>query len=72
MYSVSGNRNSNQKLIPQASQALDQMKFEIAAEFGVILGPDTTSRQNGSVGGEITKRLVTFAEQQLSAGSIRM
>lgn len=70
MYST--NRNSNQKLVPQAFQALDQMKYEIAAEFGVILGPDTTSRQNGSVGGEITKRLVSFAEQQLSAGSIRM
>ncbi|RNB80449.1 alpha/beta-type small acid-soluble spore protein [Brevibacillus nitrificans] len=65
---LSGSGNSNQKLVPQASQALDQMKYEIAAEFGVILGPDTSSRQNGSVGGEITKRLVSFAEQQLSGG----
>lgn len=58
--------NSNQKLVPQAAQALDQMKYEIAQEFGVNLGADTTSRANGSVGGEITKRLVQFAEQQLS------
>lgn len=58
--------NNNEKLIPQASQALDQMKYEIASEFGVQLGGETTSRQNGSVGGEITKRLVSFAEQQLS------
>jgi hypothetical protein len=58
--------NSNQKLVPQASQALDQMKYEIAQEFGVNLGADTTSRANGSVGGEITKRLVQFAEQQLA------
>ncbi|MBU8710931.1 alpha/beta-type small acid-soluble spore protein [Brevibacillus parabrevis] len=36
-----------------------------AAEFGVVLGAETTSRQNGSVGGEMTKRLVQFAEQQL-------
>ena len=34
------------------------MKYEIANEFGVNLGPDTTARENGSVGGEITKRLV--------------
>ncbi|MFY0546431.1 small, acid-soluble spore protein, alpha/beta type [Brevibacillus sp. H7] len=59
-----GNRNN--RLVPQAGQALDQLKYEIAAEFGVTLGADTTSRQNGSVGGEITKRLVSFAEQQLA------
>ncbi|MEB2494597.1 alpha/beta-type small acid-soluble spore protein, partial [Peribacillus frigoritolerans] len=44
---------------------LEQMKYEIASEFGVTLGADTTSRANGSVGGEITKRLVQMAEQQL-------
>ncbi|MED4732000.1 alpha/beta-type small acid-soluble spore protein [Aneurinibacillus migulanus] len=60
---VSNNRN--QLLAPQARTSLDQMKYEIASEFGVTLGPDTTSRQNGSVGGEITKRLVQMAEQQL-------
>jgi hypothetical protein len=58
--------NNNQKVIQNAAGALDQMKFEIATEFGVNLGPDTTSRQNGSVGGEITKRLVSYAEQQLA------
>ncbi|HJV45232.1 MAG TPA: alpha/beta-type small acid-soluble spore protein [Bacillota bacterium] len=58
--------NSNQKLVSSAAQALDQMKYEIAQEFGVQLGADQTSRANGSVGGEITKRLVQFAEQQLS------
>lgn len=59
------NNNSNQILVPQAVQALDQLKYEIAQEFGVVLGADTSSRQNGSVGGEMTKRLVKFAEQQL-------
>ncbi|MFC4403657.1 small, acid-soluble spore protein, alpha/beta type [Gracilibacillus xinjiangensis] len=58
--------NSNQLLVPGANQALDQMKIEIAQEFGVNLGADTTSRANGSVGGEITKRLVQVAQQQLS------
>lgn len=59
------NNNSNQLVVPGASQAIDQMKYEIANEFGVNLGGETTSRANGSVGGEITKRLVSFAEQNL-------
>ncbi|RXI95571.1 small acid-soluble spore protein [Anaerobacillus alkaliphilus] len=63
---MSNNNNSNQLLVPGVQQALDQMKYEIAQEFGVNLGPDTTSRANGSVGGEITKRLVQMAQQQLS------
>lgn len=61
-------RNTNQLLVAGAAQALDQMKYEIASEFGVQLGADTTSRANGSVGGEITKRLVALAEQQLGGG----
>jgi len=59
------NNNSNQLLVDGAKQAIEQMKYEIAQEFGVQLGPDTTSRANGSVGGEITKRLVSFAQQQM-------
>ncbi|WP_339228401.1 alpha/beta-type small acid-soluble spore protein [Oceanobacillus sp. FSL K6-2867] len=61
---MANNNNSNQLVVPGAQQALDQMKYEIAQEFGVQLGGDTTSRANGSVGGEITKRLVSMAEQQ--------
>lgn len=63
------NNNSNQLLVPGVQQALDQMKYEIAQEFGVTLGPDSTSRSNGSVGGEITKRLVRTAQQQMNGGA---
>jgi len=59
--------NRNKLVVPGAQNAVDQMKAEIAAELGVNLGPDTSSRQNGSVGGEITKRLVAMAQQQLDA-----
>ena len=52
--------NSNRLVVPGAQNAIDQMKYEIANEFGVNLGPDTTARANGSVGGEITKRLVKW------------
>lgn len=55
----------NKLLVPGAGNVLDQMKQEIANEFGVQLGADTTARANGSVGGEMTKRLVAMAEQQL-------
>lgn len=57
--------NTNEILISAAS-AIEQMKYEIALELGVALGPDTSSRANGSVGGEITKRLVRMAEEQLT------
>ncbi|QDP39702.1 alpha/beta-type small acid-soluble spore protein [Radiobacillus deserti] len=62
---MASSNNNNELLVAGAEQALDQMKYEIAQEFGVNLGADTTSRANGSVGGEITKRLVQTAEQQL-------
>mgnify|MGYP001116923848 CR=1 FL=1 len=57
--------NRNQLVAPGSAAAIEQMKYEIASEFGVQLGPDATARANGSVGGEITKRLVQMAQQQL-------
>ncbi len=62
---MANNNSSNNLLVPGVSEALDQMKYEIASEFGVNLGAETTARANGSVGGEITKRLVQMAERQL-------
>lgn len=59
-------RSSNKLLVPGIEQYLDQVKYEIAQEFGVSLGSDTVSKSNGSVGGEITKRLVKQAQAQLS------
>ena len=60
------NNNSNRLVVPGAKQAIDSMKYEIAREFGVNLGPDATARANGSVGGEITKRLVERGMSQMS------
>ncbi|WP_127582912.1 alpha/beta-type small acid-soluble spore protein [Paenibacillus koleovorans] len=62
------NNNNNSYVVPNAQNALDQMKYEIATSFGVNLGGETSSRQNGSVGGEITKRLVQMGEQAISGG----
>ncbi|RDI47695.1 alpha/beta-type small acid-soluble spore protein [Falsibacillus pallidus] len=57
--------NRNKLIVPGVEQYLDQIKYEIAQEFGVTLSSDTAARANGSVGGEITKRLVKQAQSQL-------
>ncbi|MDQ0417528.1 small acid-soluble spore protein A (major alpha-type SASP) [Croceifilum oryzae] len=57
---------SNKLVVPGSAAALGQMKQSIAQEFGVELGADTTARANGSVGGEMTKRLVALGQQQLA------
>lgn len=58
-------RNSNQLLVPQSENVINNMKTEIANEFGVQLNGETSSRNNGRVGGEITKRLVALGQQAL-------
>lgn len=57
----------NSKLVvPGSKQILDNMKYEIARELGITMGPDTSSRLNGTVGGEMTRRLVELGQQSLS------
>ena len=54
----------NSKLIvPGSKQALENLKYEIASELGIQLGADQTSRLNGTVGGEMTRRLVNLGKQ---------
>lgn len=55
---------ANKLIVPGVEEAIQQLKMEIAQEFGVKLGSDATSRENGSVGGEITKRLIQQAQEQ--------
>ena len=51
--------NASRKAKTSGSRSsIDKMKYEIANEFGVNLGATASSRDNGKVGGEITKRLV--------------
>jgi len=64
-------RSSNSLVVPQASAALDQMKFEIAQELGIQIPQDgyygnMTTRDTGTIGGYITRRLVQMAEEQLA------
>ena len=66
----------NTKLVPGAHQALDQMKYEIAAELGIPVHQgsedywgDVPSRDCGKVGGEIVRRLIHFAEENLASAA---
>ncbi len=56
----------NQTLVPQAKEALDKFKMEAASEVGVNLkqgyNGDLTSRQAGSVGGQMVKKMIESYE----------
>ena len=61
-------------VVPEAKAALKQLKMEAAQELGVTIPQDGyygnyTSRETGSLGGHITKRLVQMAEQSLAGRS---
>ena len=62
---------SNKKLVPDAKSALDQFKMEAANEVGVNLkngyNGDLTSRQAGSVGGQMVKKMVEKYENDIKA-----
>ena len=59
---------SNKSVVPEAKSALNQFKFEVANELGVPLSDgyngDLTSRQNGSVGGYMVKKMIEAQEKQ--------
>ena len=59
-------RKTNKANNTNASKSVDNMKYEIASEFGVNLGANASSRDNGLVGGEMTKRLVAKAKNKKS------
>lgn len=62
---------AKKKVVPEAKNALHKMKVEIAEELGIkdynkIDKGNLTARENGYVGGYMTKRLVEVAERHLS------
>ena len=66
---MSGRKN-NRAAVPEAQGALDRFKYEVASELGVPLkegyNGDLTSRQNGSVGGYMVKRMIEAQEKQMA------
>lgn len=68
---MNNNSGSNSIVVPEAKQALNQMKTEIANELGLsnyeaMDKGNLTARQNGYVGGYMTKKLVEMAQRQMS------
>ncbi|QOV20753.1 alpha/beta-type small acid-soluble spore protein [Blautia liquoris] len=66
-------RSSNTTAVPEAMAALDRFKYEVANEIGVPLSEgyngNLTSKQNGSVGGYMVKKMIEQQERQMSGGS---
>ena len=62
-------KNSNKLNVPQARAAMDKFKMEAASEVGVNLkegyNGDLTSREAGSVGGQIVKKMIESYEKNL-------
>ena len=61
--------SSNKKLVPEAKEALDKFKMEAANEVGVNIkqgyNGDLTSKQAGSVGGQMVKKMIQSYENSL-------
>ena len=62
--------NSNSKVVPEAREALNKFKHEVASEVGVNLkdgyNGDLTSRDAGRIGGQMVKKLIETAERQMA------
>ena len=67
---MASNSNGNRINVPQAKEALSNMKYEIARELGINLkqgdNGDLTARENGYVGGYMVKKMIRQAEQQMA------
>ena len=62
--------STNKAAVPEAKGALDRFKYEVASEIGVPLSDgyygDLTSRQNGSVGGYMVKKMIEAQERKMA------
>lgn len=65
-------KNSNRVNVPEAKSAMNRFKMEVANELGVPLSDgyngNLTSKENGSVGGYMVKKMIEAQERQMSSG----
>ncbi|MCI8993835.1 MAG: alpha/beta-type small acid-soluble spore protein [Eubacterium sp.] len=70
MSTSSNNSGTNRMAVPQAKEAMKRFKEETASELGVQLkdgyNGDLTSKEAGSIGGEMVKKMIMKQEQQMS------
>ena len=64
------NRSSNTAAVPEAKSAMDKFKMEVANELGVDLkkgyNGNLTTKQTGSIGGEMVRRMIKRQEEQMA------
>ena len=67
---MSNSKSSNKVSVPEAKEAMNRFKQEVASELGVPLkegyNGDLTSKQNGSVGGYMVKKMIEQQEKQMA------
>ena len=72
MVNQNSTSGTNSMAVPEAKAAMNRFKEEVASELGVPLkdgyNGDLTSRQAGSIGGEMVKKMIMKQEQQMSSG----
>ncbi|WP_109430876.1 small, acid-soluble spore protein, alpha/beta type [Sulfoacidibacillus thermotolerans] len=69
---MAGGQHSNTHLVKGIGKAMDQFKYEVAHELGIQPPADgywgmMTTRDTGTIGGHMTRKLVAMAEQQLAS-----
>ena len=68
-------KNTSKMEVPQAKDAMDKFKMEVASEIGVNLkqgyNGDLTSAQAGSIGGDMVRRMIKRQEEQMANGGMQ-
>ena len=66
---MASSSRSNRTEVPEAKAAMDRFKTEVASELGISLkegyNGDLTSKEAGSIGGEMVRRIITRQEEQM-------
>lgn len=69
--------NRQQLLIPNANQAMELLKYEVASELGLVDDiqqrgwENMTTREVGTIGGNMVRKMISIAEQELARRSMR-
>ena len=67
---MSNTNSTNRVVVPEAKEAMDRFKMEVASEIGVPLtngyNGNLTSAQNGSVGGYMVKKMIEEQEKKMA------
>ena len=73
MANNSNNSGSNRVEVPQAKNAMDRFKMEVANQLGVDLkkgyNGDITSKEAGSIGGEMVRKMIKRQEEEMAGSS---